>query len=420
MNVVALLHALGSVGLFSSRVFLPALLTSLLLRFGPDVPMLHHLGLLSNLPHNQPTWFTHNITLGVLAALSVIEILAQKNPEARHLLHEFDAYLKAALAALTSLGVINATDGRFAQQLVHQAGIFSDAILPLIAALGTWRVSRARRDVAIAVFDHVQGTHLDHLLSWLEEAWVVFGAFLLVLFPLLMVLVIGIATAVLYGVRKRLDVLEDRRKAPCPNCGTPHYPSAIACPSCRQPLERPAAVGFLGQSKPFPTDDPANHPYRLIEKRRCRSCATRLAARRPFEPCAACGSSFAEPRFVEAYAGYVARRLPVVLGICFLMSLVPVLGMIVGAVFYRMELVLPFSQYLPMGRRFLLRWFIRLMFFVLILFQVIPVLGAFVVPLMAFISFAAYRDSFLKLMLAPREHPAPVAHPAPPAIPSTR
>lgn len=419
MNVVALLHALGSVGLFSSRVFLPAFLTSLLLRFGPNAPVLHHLGLLSHLPHDHPTWFTHNITLIVLGVLSGLEIGGQKSPEIRHVLHEFDVYLKAGLAALTSFGVITATDSHFARQITHQAGIFSDGIIPLISALGTWRVSRARQNVAIAVFDHLHGTHLDRLLTWLEEAWVAFGAFLLILFPLLMVVLIGISIGMLYLVRKRLEVLEEHRKVPCRHCATLCYPCAIACPTCHQPRANPAALGFLGQSKPYVTEDPENHPYRLVEKRRCPSCATRLAVRRPFEPCPACGTSIADAQFVEHYTHFVACRLPAVLGMCFLLSLVPVLGMIVGAVFYRMELVLPFAQYLPLGRQFLLRWMIRLLFFVLILLQIVPVLGGFVVPLMAFIGFAAYRSSFEKLMLTPRAHPTPAAAVAAgPPIPS--
>src|SRR6185437_451041 len=105
-------------------------------------------------------------------------------------------------------------------------------------------------------------------------------------------------------------------------------------------------------------------------------------------------AALAEPDFADAYIASIARRLPIVLMICFLMSLVPVFGLIVGAIYYRMELVLPFSQYLPMGRRFLLRW--------MILLQVVPILGGLVVPLMALINFSAYRKSFRDFMLEPR------------------
>lgn len=408
MDLLSLVHGLGSIGLFSSRIFLPALVTSLILRFGPDVPILHHLGLLSHLQHHEPTWFTNNITIAVLAVLSGLEVFGQKNAEILTLFHEFDVYLKPALAALTSFGVIKTSDAHFVAHAA-QAG-FVDGIIPLLVAIGTWRVARVRNQVMIEIFAHVEGTHLDHLLSWLEEAWVALGGLLLVLFPIFMLILIGIATGFLYMMRRRLRRLEEQSKIPCTRCGKPVYPSAMACPACRQPVAAPAEVGFLGQSKPYPCADLEDHPYRLIEKRRCAVCASHLPARKPLAPCAACGdASLADDRFLDAYLAHVDRRLPIVLGVCFLLSLIPVLGLIAGAVYYRMVLVLPFSQYLPFGRRFLLRWLIRLVFLVLIFVQVVPVLGGFVVPLLAFINYTAYRNGFATMMRAQRpqvEHAA--------------
>jgi hypothetical protein len=401
MDLISLVHGLGSIGLFSSRVFLPALLTSLLLRFGPDIPLLHH-GLLAHAHHGQPTWFTSNITIAILAVLSGLEIFGQKNAEIRSLFHEFDICLKPALAALTSFGVIKTSDAQFIQQTVSHAG-FIDGIIPFLVALGTYRVSRVRNQVMSEIFGHVEGTHLDHLLNWLEEAWVSFGALFLVLFPLFMLAMIGIATGVLYLIRRRLRIREEQSKVACTGCGKLIYPSAMACPSCRKSVDSPAEIGFLGQPKPYACDDLANHPYRLAEKRRCAVCAGHLPARRPFQPCMACGeASLADGKFADEYVAYVDGRLPVVLGVCFLLSLVPVLGLIAGAVYYRMALVLPFGQYLPFTRSFLLKWMIRLVFLVLIFVQVVPLLGGVVVPLMAFINFTAYRGSFQNMVAEQR------------------
>ncbi len=402
MNLATLFNSIGSSSLFSTRIFLPASLTALLLRFGPDIPVVQHLGLLAHLRHSEPTWFTSDISLIVLAVLSVVEIFGQKNPEIRQVIHEFDIYLKPALAALTSLGVISSGDASFVNQTVHTAG-FSQAIFPLISALLTWRLAILRKSVALAVFDHLDGTGLDKLISWLEEAWTVFGVFLLFIFPLLMLLIIGIATGVLFALRKRLEITEDQRKLACPHCQTLMYPSAVACPACHQANATPSAVGFLGQSKPYPSPEPANQAYRLVEKRRCPSCASRFPARKPFAACQTCsGSSSADAKFASQYADFIARRVPVVLMVCFLMSLVPILGLIVASVYYRMEIVLPFSQYLPLGRRFMLRWGIRLLFLVLIFFQIIPLLGGLVAPLMAYVSYIAYRNSYVSLMESPR------------------
>ena len=398
MNPTAILQALGSIGLFPARIFLPAFITALLLRFGPHIPLIAHAGLLGHV-HNEPAWFTSNVSLIILGALSVLEIVAQKNPEARHILHEFDAYLKAGLAALTSLGVVSATDASFVKQTVHQAGFF-DYLMPLVAALGTFKLSQIRRDVLQPLHEHVEGTHLDRLISWAEESWVAFGALVMVVLPVLMLLIVGIATGVLMLVRRRMRLAEEHAKVPCGQCGALVYACAMACPSCRKPVDAPRAVGFLGQSKPYAADDLADHPYRLVEKRRCPLCAAHLKSRIPQQACAACGQTVpADAVFAEAYLDHVGRRLPVVLGISFLFSLVPIVGLIAGAVYYRMALVLPFSQYLPFGKRFLLRWGIRLLFLCLAIFQIVPLLGGLVVPLMALVSFTAYRNSYRAIAL---------------------
>ena len=45
MSLPLFLQGLGSIGIFASRAFLPAFVTALLLRFGPQVPWLAHAGL---------------------------------------------------------------------------------------------------------------------------------------------------------------------------------------------------------------------------------------------------------------------------------------------------------------------------------------------------------------------------------------
>jgi Zn finger protein HypA/HybF involved in hydrogenase expression len=399
MNATALIHGIGSTGLFPSRIFLPAFLTALLLRFGNHIPGLEHLGMLGHI-HGQPAWFTSNLSLAVLGILSVVEIIAQKNPEARTILREFDAYLKSALAALTSLGVISATDSQFVAQTAQQASLVN-GLIPLFTAVVTFKLSLVRRDVLGPLHDHLEGTHLDHLVSWAEDLWVAFGALLLVLFPIVMVVLIGLSIGLTLLARKRLEGIEEHAKTPCTRCGTPIYPCAMTCPSCRQQVQQPCDIGFLGQSKPLIPADPESHPLRLFEKRRCPACATRLKPRVPHQQCPACGRRApADAAFTQAYLEYLDKRLPLTLGVSFLLGLIPIIGLIVGVVYYRMVLVMPFAQYLPLGRRFLLRWGIRLLFLVLVLFQWVPLLGGFVVPLLALISFTAYRSTYRAIALA--------------------
>jgi hypothetical protein len=393
MNFSALLYGIGSIGPFSSRVFLPALLTALMLRFGGHLPIVGHLGLLAHV-HAAPAWFTSDQALIALTILSILEILAQKNPEARQFLHEFDIYLKPAVAVLSAMGVLSATDNSFIQSTVHQAG-YADVLTLITTAIGVLRVASIRREVVRILFDHIEGTHLDHLISWAEDAGSLAGILFVVLFPIIALLLLAIATGLLFFLRRRVEIAEEERRIPCPHCGKLVYPSACACPACHTALPTPCSVGFLGGSLPGVPDDPAAHPYRLVEKRRCPVCASRLTPRQAFAPCPCCThTAFADPNFADAYISHVSARLPAVLVVCFLIGLIPLLGLIIGVVYYRIALVLPFAQYLSLKSRFLLRWGLRILLLILILFQIIPVLGALTVPLLALLNFLAYRASF--------------------------
>jgi hypothetical protein len=398
MNLPILLQGVGSAGPFSSRGFLSAFLLALLLRFGPQIPAIEHLGLLALVPHHQPIWFTCNACLIVLGVLAIVEQLAHRSPEARQILQEVDSYSNAIVAALSCLGVISATDSSFIHSTVSHAG-FGNEIVPILSALATFEMSRLRKQVVVGVLDHLEGTQLDRLIGWLENAWVVFGSLLVVLLPVVMVIMLAAAAGVLLLIRRHLRRVEEQAKVACSSCGAMIYPCAVACPACGQLNPAPFAVGFLGQSKPFPANDAQHQPYRLMEKRRCPRCATHRPPRHATEACSICRNTDAgDPKFADAYAEFISRRVPVVMGVCFLMSLVPIIGLVVAIVYSHMELVLPFRQYLPLSQRFFLRWGLRILFLVLVFFQLVPVLGAFAGPLMAFVSYVAYRQAYLSFM----------------------
>ncbi len=86
------------------------------------------------------------------------------------------------------------------------------------------------------------------------------------------------------------------------------------------------------------------------------------------------------------------------LGVSLLFSLVPVVGLIPGVIYYRLALVAPFRRYIPRGRTLLLRWGIWLLFLVLVLLQWVPLLGGLVVPTMALVSYKVYRTAFTAMV----------------------
>ena len=82
-----------------------------------------------------------------------------------------------------------------------------------------------------------------------------------------------------------------------------------------------------------------------------------------------------DPRFAREYVAFIDRRVPLVCVACFLLGLVPVLGVIPAVILYRLAIVAPFRRYIPPGRSFVLRWGVRLVSLVLVAFQWVPVPG---------------------------------------------
>lgn len=400
MSLPLLLQGLGSVGVFASRAFLPALVTALVLRFGPQVSWLDHAGLI---PHvtDVPTWFTSNTALIVLGLLAALELLAERSPEASTVLAEVHDYLKAVMAVVTYLGAVNATDRAVADQVIRKAGM-GGSLAALAVGAGALLAARARGAVLgpLAEADEDDDLGLQRLLRWTEDLWAGLGAVALVVFPVLALAAFGLAVLVLVWVERRLEAGADRGNVPCASCGRPIHPSAPACPSCRSPVDQPRDVGLLGRPKARPADL-RRLPYRLVAVKRCPACATRLGRRSVRQTCGVCGHHLMDdPKFARDYIAAIDRRVPGVLLVCLLLGLVPVLGVIPGVVYYRLALVAPFRRYIPPARGFLLRWGVRLAVLLLVAFQWVPVAGAFALPAMALVNYAVYRSSYRSLAVA--------------------
>jgi hypothetical protein len=240
------------------------------------------------------------------------------------------------------------------------------------------------------------------LVSWAEDLWAAAGPILLVLFPLAMALLVGLLSCGMLVLRRRAEAKEDASKLPCAGCGVPTYRCALKCGACGAEVAQPAAIGFLGTALPTPAPDRAAQPYRLAEKKRCPVCATRLSERSPRQSCRTCAHVlFGEPAFLERYLATVRGRLPQVLVVCLLCSLVPVVGLLPGVIYYRMALVAPFRRYIPRGRSLLMKWGMRVLFLVLVAVQWIPAVGGAVVPIMAGVNYVAWRRLFLATQREP-------------------
>jgi hypothetical protein len=393
------LQGLGSIGIFASRAFLPAFVTALLLRFGPHVPWLAHVGLL---PHvrDVPTWFTSDVALIVLGVLATLELVAERFPEARTVLDEVHDYLKTGMAVLTYLGALNATDQAAVGQVIKQAGMI-DTLPVLAVGVGVYLASQVRRSILgpLVEADEDDDLGLQGLLRRVEDLWGILGPVALIVFPLLTLGAFGLAVLLLVLIERRIESQGERAKVACLQCSQMIHASALACPHCNAPVKEPRDVGVLGQPKAV-LADMRSLPYRLVAVKRCPVCATRLKRRSVKQTCGACGHQVMEdPRFAQDYIATIDRRVPWVLVGCLLLGLIPVLGVIPGVVYYRLTMVAPFRRYIPPAHGFLLRWGVRLAIVLLVALQWVPVAGSLAIPSMALINYGAYRTAYRRLAL---------------------
>lgn len=395
MTFESLLYSLGAPSFFSSRAFVPAFLTAFSLRYGEYIPFIGNLEILQA-SGAEPTWFTSNLTILALGGLAAGEMLATKMPEAEELLGELHKYGKTGMAALTSLGVMSISDAEFVNETLQQASLVGTVLASVSGVLAFIATSFRNAIFSVLVeIDPEDDLRIRGLLSWLEDLWGGAGVLLLLLYPVIMAAVGLAVIGVLYLIRKYLAYREEKTKRSCGECGRPMYASALQCPHCGARNPNPQAVGFLGQTTKQPAPAPELHALRLLSKRRCPQCASRLPERHPRQTCQACGYKvFSDPELSSRYLSMISGRLPKALGLSALFSLVPVVGLIPGMIYYRLALVSPFRTYIPAGQGFLLRWLVRILFLFLIGLQAIPGIGILGVPIMALINFTVYRSAF--------------------------
>ncbi len=402
MQFTTLIFGAGSVGPFASRAFVPAFITAMMMRFTPQ-----YVSWISDdmatVASDAPSWFTSDISLLIFGLLAALEIAATKSPDLRAFFREVDQYIKPVVAVITYMGITSMQDIDFVQQATQHAG-FADALPALMIGLGVFWMGTLRSGV-LGFFidaDEDDDTGVQGLFSWAEDVWAFFGPVLLILFPIVMLVLMGIVAGLMVLAQKRAQAKEEKSKTACANCGEMIYGSAVQCFACQTPTASPNALSFLGRSLAEPTPDPQAHPYKLVEKKRCPVCATRFEKRAIHQSCTACGHElFNDPIFANAYLARSDARLPIVLVVSALFSLIPVVGLIPGVIYYRMALIAPLRKYIPRSRAILLRWSIRIGFFFLIMFQWLPLAGGLVIPIMALVNYTVYRSAF-KAMLDPQ------------------
>ncbi|ETX02782.1 MAG: hypothetical protein ETSY2_34795 [Candidatus Entotheonella gemina] len=103
-----------------------------------------------------------------------------------------------------------------------------------------------------------------------------------------------------------------------------------------------------------------------------------------------------EEEFVKNYIHYITQQLPKVLIVTFGLSLIPIIGLIIGLIYSRLSIIAPFQQYIPIRQKLISRWMLKILFFFLITIHFVPLIGGFVAPIISYINFYTFKSLFLK------------------------
>ncbi len=375
---------------------MPAFITALLLRFGNAIPLLKSSYFLQNI-HCSNSWFTSNTCLIILGVLSIAELIATKSEDIRAFLNEADAYVKAGVSLLFTIGVLSGDDTEILKQTMHQAGI-GTSVIALFACSIVFSLAWLRQQILGFLYDVDEDDDLmlQKTISFIEDFWVLFLMFVLIFFPIAVILMTGMVFAFGWMIFKLLEYLDEKSKIECTACKTPNYPYAFECCKCHKPLEKTTSVSLLFAGKEVPKEKMQAHRYRLLSYRRCPSCASRLKSRKPKQSCYACGKAvFASEGEFKSYLAFLDRRYFIFLPFSAALSLIPFLGAVAGLVYLRLAIIRPTCAYIPGGARFFIKWLIRFLCFLLLALQWIPFLGAISIPLITWIKYSTCRKALV-------------------------
>lgn len=393
------LVSLGFVPYFASRAFVPLFASACVARWGAQIPLFDEAEAIEMLGAVPPA-FTSDLVLGVLLLFAVFEIVAQKSPELRELASLYENQVKAAAgfaatfalvwghAALVESGAVPAITASmsFGESVAYLwSGMIAGAIL--FASMLRNAIFGFLREI-----DQDDDLGIQGLLSWLEDAIGFFGVLFVVVLPVVSVILAGLTVLGLDLTRRYLEYREEKSKVPCANCDTSCSPCGIRCPGCGHLRRDILQVGVLGTIRTTRTADLMSHRLQLLAQKRCSSCGDRLKERLLEQSCLTCGTrAFSSAAEVETYLGHVRSKLPKILVVLFVMSAIPLVGLVAGVIYYRLSVIASLRCYVPRSTGFVARWVVRIVNLILLCLQPVPILGAFVLPLMCLTNYGMYQ-----------------------------
>ncbi|MEM7347006.1 MAG: DUF4126 domain-containing protein [Chloroflexota bacterium] len=397
MHVITLLQTTAYIPNLTSRPFLSTFIVALLAQANPVDPSQSLWGFQA--APATPAWFIHPITLSTFAVLALLEVFVPKfaNSDMKALWLEIDGFIKAGITLIVTFALVD-------PESAVLLGLVAGSVEPLTAttvawsgvtSVGSFGISRMRNGFYrwFQGIDEEDDIGLRGVLSWLEDLGTAFGVILATFLPVIAIILFGVTLLGLWLLQKYIDFREANNRTPCPSCQQLLHPAAPTCHYCGEANPSPCQIGFFGQTKEDIVLDRTNHILKLLGQRRCPTCAVRLPQKAISQTCPTCQTvTFASTQAFDRYLNQLRPNLIRTLLICLVVGIVPILGLIVGIIYYRLSLIASLRRYVPRHTGCMVQWGVRLLNIVLVALQPIPILGWVTLPLMCYTNYTIYQN----------------------------
>jgi len=344
-----------------------------------------------------PSWLVKWPTLLVLAVLAIAENILENEPAWIETVGSQDGPIKSLAHMFFSQWVLVKLTVASSALLTIHAGFDYRLIWLVPIALATWVFALFRRRAFqfLVEMDEEDDLGLRKLLLQTEDVGIALSTLFMFILPLFALILGLVAMGFLLLLRMYVIYREQQIKVPCTACKKDIHPCAPNCGHCNFPQEDVVGISLFNLPTDMSVSDPIQHKLRLLLRRRCPNCATRLPKACVSQACPTCGTqTFHSLEQAQQLDEYLYWLFPKTLLNVFLFGLIPVVGLIPGIIYYRLNLISGYRNYLPRLHGCFARYVAKVLSLFLVALQGIPVLGALSLASLCFLQTAIYRSAF--------------------------
>jgi len=152
-------------------------------------------------------------------------------------------------------------------------------------------------------------------------------------------------------------------------------------------------INWKNKKDPYPIEKLSR-----IERKKCPECNYPMKKNSPLQKCNKCGHLLMNSDIeyisylIYIHKRYIFQSIP----ICIFLSFFPLIGTIIGYFYIKNAIIRPFNSYLPLIENIKVKLYLKFLVLLLIIFQLIPAYGAISVPLIAYLKYRFYMNTFAK------------------------